>query len=497
MKKLLEIKYLYFLLPVLLSIFISLNTFWSRPLVPGFDAPFYLTEIRNFSQGFPNPLTYTFLDRYLTLAFPGTLSRFFGIDPVTSYRIAITAVYLVLAIILFFLFRNLVKKSSLASALSSAIIISPFLLNYSLLFANFTAFIIMFLFFAIETGKDFKYKSLILGVIAGLIFYTHNFSTVSFGLILGTHYLLKLAMERNKRKVIKDGAIISSIALIIGSAYIARYFGIGTGPIAPAEPITSGNMGQLIRSEILTYTGKFWSIYFSTFLVLSLIFFRKRLFKNKKIFIISTAIFVPSFIFSFQPVVGLGFLPERFATLACLSTYFFYVAIITTPTIKFKKFVAILATIPLFMNYLSSDSLVLNKGYRNFSDTEMVVYKEIKPLMRSENSIVLIPSNHYYWATYFLDRFRVEAGEHFVSCGNITERGWLNEINFTFAKLMADKDVKEADAHLEYLKDLLPSSTIYIIADTSLPCGNGKILSSLLEAKQIYNQGGWYVYEIN
>ena len=131
-------------LPLILSIFISLNFFWSKPLIPGFDSPFYLTEIRNFSKTFPNPLTYQYLDRYLTIAFPSIISKLFGFDPVTSYRIAISLVYVSIAHALFILMKNLTKRESIAAVLSTSIVISPLMLTYSsMLFANFTGFLIL------------------------------------------------------------------------------------------------------------------------------------------------------------------------------------------------------------------------------------------------------------------------------------------------------------------------------------------------------------------
>ena len=80
--------------PVLLALFVSLNFFWSQPLVPGFDSPYYLTEIRTFTRNFPNPLTYPYLNRYLTIAFPGLLGKTLQINPVDSYRLAISLIYI-------------------------------------------------------------------------------------------------------------------------------------------------------------------------------------------------------------------------------------------------------------------------------------------------------------------------------------------------------------------------------------------------------------------
>lgn len=500
MKRINRKKYLYLLPSIILSLLLSLNTFWSKPLVPGFDAPFYLTEIRNFSQNFPNPLTYRYLDRYLTIAFPGLLSKIFELDPVSSYRIAITAVYIGIAVSLFYLFKNITKKNSLAMVLSSAIIISPFLLNYTLLYANFAAFLILFTFFAIETGRNFKHKDIVLGFLLGILFYTHNFSTVSFGLIFAFYFLLKFIAVRDT-KILKSAVIIFILAGLIGFIEFSRYLGIdltfshAVNIGLPGQPVNAGNIKDLIFSSVLVYTGKFWLLYFGAFILTCIVFFRGQIFENKKKFLIPAVIFIPSFILSFQPLFHLSYLPERFATLACLSTYFFYITVITLPT--FKKLLIPLAVMPLFLNYLSSDSLILNKGYRSFNQEEIEVYQNIATLMNKEASVVLIPSNHSNWGQYFLEDFDVKPGEHFVSCGNIKERGWINETNFTFAMLLAEKDQSTAESLISYLKSLLPNKIVYILTDTSLPCGHGKILSSLTEVKQLYNQGSWYLYEIN
>jgi len=487
------------ILPVILALLLSLNTFWSKPLVPGFDAPFYLTEIRSFSRSFPNPITYRNFDRYITIAIPGVISKIPGVNPVTSYRITATATYILISFSLFKLFKNITKKNSTAMVLSSAIVISPFLLNYTLLLANFAAFLILFTFFAVETSKNFKYKIVVLGIIFGLLFYIHNFSTVSFGLIIGFYYMFKLISNRD-RKIVKEAATIFIIAGVIGFPIIARYLGIDltfghtvkTG--LPGQPINAGNIKDIILSSIVVYTGKFWLIYFAIFTVVALIFFRKQILNHKKTFLIPTAIFIPSFILSFQPLFHISYLPERFATLACLSTYLFYITVITIPSLK--KFIIPLAVMPLFLNYLSSDSLILNKGYRSFSNEEVGIYQEIKALMPKENSIVLMPSDHSYWAQYFLDGYIVSPGEHFVSCGDIKEQGWLTDVSFTLAKLLADKNTEEAKNHLTLLQKLLPKKTIYILSDTSLSCGNGKILNYLPEVKQLYSQNNWYLYEL-
>lgn len=491
---------IYLLPPVIFSLLLSLNTFWNKPLVPGFDAPFYLTEIRNFSQNFPNPLTYRYLDRYLTIAFPGTLSRIFGFDPVSSYRMAITALYIGIAVSLFYLFKNITKRNSLAMVLSSAIIISPFLLNYTLLYANFAAFLIFFTFFAVETGTEFKYKNLVLGILFGVLFYAHNFSTVSFGLIFIFYFLLKIFTSRKVKKI-KDSLIIFTIAGLFGFMMIARYlkidlsFGHYILPKTTSEPFIVGTEKEILLNSIQLYMGKFWLIYSSVFALFCVIFLRKDIVNRKSLFIMPNAIFIPSFILSLQPFYHHNFLPDRFMSLACLSTYFYYVIAITLP--KLKKYIVPLAAAPLLLNYLSSDTLILNKGYRSFTEQEVAIYKEINPLMSRENSILLISSDHYYWARYFLKEYEMLPGEHFVSCGNIKERGWINETNFTFAKLLAEKKQDVAESQISHLKSLILGKTIYILANTSLSCGNGKILISIPETTKLYNQGSWYLYEIN
>lgn len=467
--------------------------------MPGFDAPFYLTEIRSFSSAFPNPLTYPYLDRYLTLAFPGFLSKFFGLDPVTAYRLAIGAVYAAISFVLFILFKNLTRKDSVAVILSSSMVISPFLLNYSLLFANFTGFLILFSFFAVETGKDFKYKNIALGVIFGLIFYIHNFSAVSFGLIFATYYFLKFITTKDI-KVIKSALTVFLIAIAVGFVGLTRYlhidltFGHAPIPSTALQPLVIGSEKQIILSSVMVYTGKFWLYYFIAFSLIVLLIFRKKLLNNKIAFLVPVAILLPSLILSFQPFYHTNFLPERFVTLVCLSTYFFYTVVITLP--PFKKFIIFLAILPLLLNYLASDSLILNKGYRSFSEQEINIYKEVKPLT-AKNGIILISSDHYYWSRYFLYDNQIEAGEHFVSCGDITQPGYLGDINFTFAKLLAENNPEKATVLLSHLKSILPDDPTYILADSELSCGKGLILQQITSAKQIFHQDNWYLYEIN
>lgn len=502
-------KSLFWVFPIFLSLFVSLNFFWSKPLVPGFDTPFYLTEIRTFSYGFPNPLTYPYLDRYLTIAFPGILSGIFGFDPVTSYRIAITAIYGAIAFVLFRLFKNLTQKDSAAAVLSSALVVSPFLLNYSsMLFANFTGFLIMFTFFAIETGRDSKYKNILLGFIFGLIFYTHNFSTVSFGLIVAMYFLLKLLVTKDA-KILKEGIIVFAVAALIGFVGLSRYLNLDLSSIGhqttavissgaakvvvPTQPVVLGNETQRIVDSLKEHSGKFWLYFFPVFALVSLFLSRKELCKNKKQFLLPLAIFIPSLILTFQPLYHLNFLPERFVSLVVLSTYFFYIAIITLP--YFKKFLIPLAVLPLFLNYLASDSLIFNKGYRSFSNEEIQIYQEIKPLI-VKNGVVMLSSDHEYWSRYFLDGIQVETGDSFISCGTVKEAGYFGEANFILAKLLGETDAQRGTALVIKLKSIYPDKKLYIFADTGLSCGHGKVLQKISLVKEILHQNNWYLYEI-
>lgn len=505
-----RIKSLVLVLPLLLSIIISLNFFWSKPLVPGFDTPFYLTEIRSFSQGFPNPFTYPYLDRYLTIAFPGILSGIFGFDPITSYRIAITIIYGAIAYVLFRLFKNLTQKDSTAAVLSSALVVSPFLLTYSsMLFANFTGFLVMFSFFAIETGRDFKYKNILLGFIFGLIFYTHNFSTVSLGLVIATYYLLKLLMTKDA-KILKEGIIVFAVASVVGFLGLSRYLGIDLSAIGhsvntigissssdqvvvPTQPVVLGNETQRIVASLKEHSGKFWLYFFPVFALISLFLSRQEIIKNKKRFLIPLAIFFPSLILTFQPFYHLNFLPERFVSLVVLSTYFFYVAIITLP--YFKKFLIPLAVLPLFLNYLASDSLILNKGYRSFSGEEIQIYQEVKPLI-VKDGIMMLSSDHEYWSRYFLDGIQVVTGDSFISCGTVKEAGYFGEANFTLAKLFGETDPQKGTDLVIKLQSLYPEKKLYLLIDIGLSCGHGKVLQKIPSAKELFHQDNWYLYEI-
>lgn len=503
-----RIKSLVWVLSILLSIFVSINFFWSKPLVPGFDTPFYLSEIRSFSRGFPNPLTYQYLDRYLAIAFPGILSGIFGIDPVTSYRIAISTIYVALAFILFRLFKNLTQKDFTATVLSSALVVSPFMLTYSsMLFANFTGFLVMFSFFAIETGRDFKYKNILLGFIFGLIFYTHNFSTVSLGLVIATYYLLKLLMTKDV-KIFKEGIIVFAIAALIGFIGLSRYLGLDLSSlghqtaavisggsakvVVPTQPVVLGNETQRIVDSLKEHSGKFWLYFFPVFTLFALFLSRHEIIKNKKRFLLPLAIFLPSLILTFQPLYHLNFLPERFVSLVVLSTYFFYVAIITLP--YFKRFLISLAVLPLFLNYLASDSLILNKGYRSFSSEEIQIYQMIKPLI-TKDGIVMLSSNHEYWSRYFLNGIQVVTGDSFISCGTVTTPGYFGETNFILAKLLGENDPQRGTALVLRLKSLYPDKQLYILTDTNLGCGHGKILQNITNVRQLLHQNNWYLYE--
>ena len=499
----------------MLSILVVVNFFWSKPLVPGFDTPFYLTEIRSFSKAFPNPLTYPYLDRYLTIAFPGLLSKVFHIDPVNSYRISISIIYVAISLVLFKLFKNITKKSSTASILSSALVVSPFLLTYSTtLFANFTGFLVLFSFFAIETSNDFKCKNIVLGIIFGLIFFVHNFSTVSIGLIIATYYLLKLIFFRDL-KVLRVGATVFILAALVGFVGLSRYLNIKislpvnevsrastpnisekvsniTIVIPSSQPVILGDEKERILASFKEHTGKFW-LYLFPLLFVSLSFVvRKELRKNKRLFILPLAIFIPSLILTFQPLYHLNFLPERFVSLVCLSSYFFYVSIISLPS--FKKYLIPLAILPLLLNYLSSDSLILNKGYRSFTNDEISVYKTANLIMQKD-SVVITASDHGYWSQYFLEGYQIQTGESFVSCGTINEEKYYGAISFTIGKLLGEKDPKLGTELLNKLHAYFPNKKLYIFSDTGLNCGHGKVLQKIGGVKQILQQNNWYLYE--
>lgn len=505
-----NLKIIRFFLPMILVILLCVNLFWVESYVPGFDTPFYLKEIRTLSHGFSNPLSYPYLDRYLTIAFPGILSGIFGFDPITSYRIAITVIYAAIAYFLLRLFKNLTQMNSAAAVFSAALVVSPFLLTYSsMLFANFTGFLVMFSFFAIETGKDFKYKNFLLGFIFGLIFYTHNFSTVSFGLIVATYYLLKLLVTKDV-KILKEGIVVFAVAALIGFVGLSRYLNLDLSSIGrqtattifagsakvvvPTQPVVLGNESQRIIDSLKEHSGKFWLYFFPVFALVSLFLSRKELFKDKKQFLLPLAIFIPSLVLTFQPLYHLNFLPERFVSLVVLSTYFFYVTIITLP--YFKKFLIPLAVLPLFLNYLASDSLILNKGYRSFSNEEIQIYQEIKSII-SKDGIALLSSNHEYWSRYFLDGIQVVTGDSFISCGTVKEAGYFGEANFTLAKLLGENDPQRGTDLITKLKSLYPDKKLYVLADTNSSCGHGKILQKITTVKELLHQNNWYFYEIN
>lgn len=501
-------KRIIWIFPLLLAFFISLNFFWSKQFIPGFDTPFYLTEIRSFSRAIPNPLTYPYLDRYLTIAFPGLLSKLFGLDPVISYRVAITTMYLVISLVLFKLFKNITKRDSLAAVLSSALVVSPFLITYStMLFANFAGFLVLFSFFAIETGKNLKYKNLILGVLLGLIFYVHNFSTVSIGLIVGFYYLLKLIFTKDP-KVLKSVIIIFLITCLVGFVGLSRYLGINLNVFShpdtassaavsitvPTQPVVLGNEKQRILDSFREYSGKYWLYFFPLSALIFLILSAKDIKKNKNNFLVPLAIFLPSVLFTLQPLFHLNFLPERFASLVILSTYFFYIAFITLP--KSKKYLIPLSALPLFFSYLSSDSLVLNKGYRSISQDESQIYSQVMHQVPRESTI-LLSSDHEYWARYFLDGYNVISGDSQISCGAVNEPGYFGNINFTLAKLLSENDPQKGITLLAQLKTYFPNKTIYILTDTNLGCGHGRVLQSIPSTKQLFHQNSWYLYEIN
>ena len=509
-----RLKSIAWIFSALLALVITINFFWSKPLVPGFDSPFYLTEIRSFSQSFPNLVTYPYQDRYFTIAFPGLISKIFGFDPVTSYRLAISIIFVAISYFLYLLFCNLTKNKMVAAILSAALVISPFLLTYSsMLFANFTGFLVLFSLLAIETGKEFKYKNVVLGVIFGLIFYVHNFSTISIGLIIATYYLLKLIFLKD-RKVLNAGIVVFIIAALVGYVGLSRYLNIKISipkhvetsqtadvpsvivpakVIVPNQPVVLGDEKERIIASLNEHSGKFWLYFFPVFALVSLFFSRKELFINKKQFLLPLAIFIPSLVLTFQPLYRLNFLPERFVSLIVLSTYFFYVAIITLP--YFKKFLIPLAVLPLFLNYLASDSLILNKGYRSFSNEEIQIYQDIKSMI-VKDGIVMLSSNHEYWSRYFLDGIQVVTGDSHISCGTVKEMGYFGETNFTLAQLLGEADSQKGTALINKLKSLYPDKKLYILADTGLGCGHGKVLQKITTIKELLHQNNWYLYEI-
>jgi hypothetical protein len=508
-----RLKSLTWIFPTLLALIISINFFWSKPLVPGFDSPFYLTEIRSFSQKIPNIVTYPYQDRYLTIAVPSLISRVFGFDPVTSYRLAISIIYIAISYLLFLLFLNLTKNKIAASLLSSAFVISPFLLTYSsMLFANFAGFLVLFSFFAIETGKDYKYKNVVLGVIFGLIFFVHNFSTISIGLIIASYYLLKLIFSRNFI-VLKGGLIVFFIAALVGFVGLSRYLNIKislpkrvetfqivdtpnitipTKVTVPNQPVVLGDEKERIVASLKEHTGKFWLYLFPPIFILLLFIARRDLAKNNKHFILPLAIFIPSLVLSFQPLYHLNFLPERFVSLVCLSSYLFYIAVISLPS--FKKYLIPLAILPLFLNYLASDSLILNKGYRSFTNDEISLYKTANLIMQKD-SVVITASDHGYWSKYLLEEYEVQTGESFVSCGTIKEEGYYGAVNFTIGKLLGENNPQVGTELLKKLQSYFPDKKLYIFSDTGLNCGHGKVLQKIGGVKQILQQNNWHIYE--
>jgi hypothetical protein len=501
----------FWIIPVLLSIFISLNFFWSKPLVPGFDSPFYLTEIRDFSKAFPNPLTYQHLDRYLTIAFPSVLSQVFGFDPVTSYRITISLIYVLLAYAVFVLMKNITKRDSVAALLSASVVISPLMLTYSsMLFANFSGFLILFSFFAIETAENFKYKKIVLGIILGLIFYIHNFSTVSIGLIIAFYYLLKLIFTKDV-KVLKEGIVVFLIAAIVGFVGLSRYLNIDLSfpkkenttsvtsistvrvTLPVGQPVLLGDEKERIVASLKEDTGKYW-LYLFPLLFVSLGFIeRKEFSKNKNQFLLPLAILIPSLVLTLQPLYHLNFLPERFVSFVCLSTYFFYIAVISLPI--FKKYLLPLAILPLFLNYMASDSLILNKGYRSFSAEEISVYKTANLIMQKDG-VVIMASDHGYWGRYMLEGHQIITGESFISCGTITDEKTYGKTSFIIGKLLGEKDSTIGTNLVAELKSIFPDKMLYVLTDTSLSCGHGRVLKEINTVKQLLQQSNWYLYEI-
>ena len=299
-----------------------------------------------------------------------------------------------------------------------------------------------------------------------------------------------------------------AIATLIGFVGLSRYFGLdlsslgrqtaavisdgSANVVVPTQPVVLGNETQRIIASLKEHSGKFWLYLFPVFALVSLFLSRQEIFKNKKRFLLPLAIFLPSLILTFQPLFHLNFLPERFVSLVVLSTYFFYVAIITLP--YFKRFLIPLAVLPLFLNYLASDGLILNKGYRSFSGEEIQIYQMIKPLI-TKDGIVMLSSNHEYWSRYFLNGIQVVTGDSFISCGTVTAPGYFGEANFILAKLLGENDPQRGTALVLRLKSLYPDKQLYILTDTNLGCGHGKILQNITNVRQLLHQNNWYLYE--
>lgn len=498
---------------IILTILVSINFFWSLPLLPGFDTPFYLVEIRNLLSGSVNILNYQHLNRIIPIYIPTIISEIFKTDPIISYKITITLVYLLLCITIFYFLKNITKNKLSSTLLTSSIIISPFLITYSYtLYANFFGFLILFGFYAIETFSKLKNKDVWLGIMFGSIFYIHNFSTLSLSLIFFIYLLFKFILSR-KMVDLRRIVVIFGIAGLVGSLMIFRYLPINLpakkvdntimadttrNPVIttniPLQPALIGNEKERITKSFIDHSGKFWLLYFFTFSSAMIFLKRKEILQNKNRFMLPASIFIPSFLMSFQNVVGLNILPERFVSLVSLSTYFFYIAIITLPSLK--KNIVILSAVPLLLNFLSSDSLILNKGYKGYRDDEKQVYKDISNLISKDNSIIYLSSGHNYWASYFLYGYKIQPGDDQIGCGYIKEPSFYGTENFTVAKLLASDRTVDIENYLKNLKDINPIKNKYILTDSSIGCTSGRGLSEIKSLNNIYHKDSWNLYEI-
>ncbi len=506
------------LLPIILSFLLSINFFWIKPFLPGFDTPFYLSAIRDFALSNPNVISYSLLDRYLVIAFPALISRIFNLDPMMAYRAAITIISMIIVILLTKLMTNLTKSRLTAVALASAVIISPYLLGYAyMLFANYTSFIILFAFFAIETSKEFRFKNILLGLVLGLIFYVHNFSSVAYGLVVGLYFLLKIILDQNKIKTLKKAVIVLIISCAIGFCQIIRYFPVSLPPftamasssiispiaekikiIFPSQPMILGDEAERIQKTFLEETGKYWLVYFLLFSVIVLFIKRKEIKTNRRKFALPLALFIIGALFTFQPLIGLNFLPERFVGLVTLSTFIFYAVFLSL----FKKgnIYKVLSVLPLLFIYLSADTRILSRGPVLINETEVSFYQNIEKLAPKESSYLLLPSSNYYWASYYLDDYSIMAGDYFIACGVVKVGEYNESADVAYAKLLTEKDVTEAQILLAIIKNTIKNNitdkTQYIITNHSMNCNEGLILEKLKGVKLILNQDNFYLYEI-
>ena len=506
------------LFPIILSILLSVNFFWIKPFLPGFDTPFYLSAIRDFAQNLPSIINYSILDRYLVIAFPALISRIFNLDPMMSYRIAITAISVVIAILLTNLMTNLTKSRLAGIALSSAVIVSPYLLGYAyMLFANYTSFIILFAFFAIESGKDYRLKNIILGLILGLIFYVHNFSSIAYGMVIGLYFLLKIILDQNKFNTLKKAVIVLLISCTIGFFQLIRYFPVSLPPftarasssivnpivenikiIFPSQPMILGDEAERIQKTFLEETGKYWLAFFLIFSMFVLIAKRKELKPNRRKFALPLALFIIGALFTFQPLIGLNFLPERFVGLVTLSTFIFYAVFLSL--FKKGKLFKILSVLPLLFIYLSADTRILSRGPVLINESEVAFYQKIDELTTKEDSYIMIPSGNYYWAKYYLDGYVFMPGDYFIACGTVKIEGHENAPDVAFAKLLTNSNIEEAQKQLNTIKlslrDDMIGKNVYLMTNHSANCSEGLILDKLKGVKLILNQDNFNLYEI-